>query len=98
MAIKELLKSDCNVQLVINAADLREFSMGLINDTRELIKQEKNAEDERYLSVDEAAKELGVTRSTLWRWEKQEYLLPVKFGCKVRYKESDIKEIQEGKR
>ncbi len=38
----------------------------------------------------EAAKMLNVTASTLWRWAKEGYLVPVKIGSKVFYRATDI--------
>lgn len=41
---------------------------------------------------------LNVSKSTLWRWEKSGYLVPINVGGQCRYKTSDINEILEGKR
>ncbi len=51
---------------------------------------------ERYLTADETAEMLGVTRVTLWNWEKKNMLPTYKIGRQVRYKLSDITAFMEG--
>ena len=51
---------------------------------------------ETYLTVDEAALRLGVSRSTLWRWDKEGYLKKIKRGKKITYRQSDIERIING--
>ena len=43
-----------------------------------------------YLSIDEAAAELGVHRATLRRWELAGRLVPVRIGGVVRYRATDV--------
>ena len=52
---------------------------------------------ERYLTIAKAAEMLGVTKTTLWRWEKEVFLLPVRTGTKVRYRKRDIIRVMEGR-
>ena len=51
---------------------------------------------ETYLTVDEAALRLGVSRSTLWRWDKEGYLTKIKRGKKNTYRLSDVERIING--
>ncbi|MCH5226577.1 MAG: helix-turn-helix domain-containing protein [Muribaculaceae bacterium] len=51
---------------------------------------------ETYLTVDEAASRLGVSRSTLWRWDKEGYLTKIKRGKKNTYRLSDVERIING--
>lgn len=95
MNIVSILNTDANVQLVINASDLREYSLSLIDDV--LSKKEEREPEEHYLTTNAAAKRLDVDISTLWRYAKCDYLVPIKVGGKKRYRESDIKRIEEGK-
>ena len=53
-------------------------------------KQDKKSEEE-LLTINEVVKKYNVSRSTLQRWEKLEYLLPVRLGKKVLYRTEDIK-------
>lgn len=55
-------------------------------------------EKERFLSIKQAATRLGVDKSTLWRWDRSHYLVPTRVGKSVRYRESDIIAIEEGRR
>lgn len=55
---------------------------------------EKQAEsEEKFISVKEAAYLLDVDRSTLWHWEKRNFLLPVRIGRKVLYRMADITKL-----
>ena len=60
---------------------------------RELEQIITDSNTETYLSPDQVAKILDVDKSTLWRWQKQNYLMPVEVGGKRRYQMSDIKKI-----
>ena len=83
MTVKELLNEGSNVQLIINASDLKVFSDTLINEAVERFAKPK---EETYITAEQATRILHVQRNTLWRWEKENYLVPVRFGTKVRYK------------
>lgn len=39
---------------------------------------------------------LDVSSTTLWRWKKMGYLLPITVGTNDRYRMSDIRRIMEG--
>lgn len=94
MTINELLKTGSNVQLVINALDLREAFL----QWNEELKQAKPAEtkEESYLSAQETADKLGVDVSTLWRWDRSGYLKKVRVGRKVYYRRGDVIKLMEG--
>ena len=92
MNIENILSSGNNVQIVLSALDLKEFALSIIAEVKA---SEQPKKEETYHSVEATAKMLGVDKSTLWRWEKQGYLVPVRVGRKPRYKESDIKSCLE---
>lgn len=92
MSINELIKSGANVQLVVNALDLKE---AFLQWCEENIKEE-NSKEEVYLTPNEAAERLCVTKTTLWRWNKSGYLHSFKRGNKAYYRMSDIKKLMEG--
>lgn len=98
MDLQNLLKNgNGNVNLTISGEELKVFANYLIDQTR--IKLEQAVADEqaeKYLSIKSAAKFLDVDQSTLFRWRKVGYLLPVEVGGKRRYKMSDLKKILEG--
>jgi predicted site-specific integrase-resolvase len=56
-----------------------------------LEQQITDANTEAYPSSDQVAKILDVDKSTLRRWRKQGYLIPIKVGGKRRYRMSDVK-------
>lgn len=41
---------------------------------------------------------LGVDSSTLWRWAKSGYLVPVEYGGQHRYRVADVQQILKGGR
>lgn len=93
MSIQEILKTGVNVQLVINALDLKEAFLQWSEEMRQPVSEEK---EETYLSARETADKLGVDVSTLWRWDKSGYLKKIKVGNKIRYSESDVLKLMEG--
>lgn len=88
MNIKDLLSEGANVAIIVTPTDLKEFALLLIEETLSAKNQE--TEPDTYLTPDEVANELGVSKNTLWRWDKIGYLSPVKVGRKPLYKRSDI--------
>ena len=64
---------------------------------KELEQQITDANTETYPSTDRVAEILDVDKSTLWRWKKNGYLVPIEIGGKRRYKMSDVKRILNGR-
>lgn len=91
MDISLILKNVANVQLVVNALDLKEAFLKWDEETR----QKNPAPPEKYLTANETAKRLGVHLSTLWRWDRDGHLKKSRLGGKVFYKESDIEKLME---
>lgn len=61
--------------------------------------KKKEAEADQLIKPSEAAEQLGVNLTTLWRWHNEGYLVKVYVGNKPRYKQSDIDRIlQKGGR
>ena len=89
---KDLTKA--KVQYVLDKDDLENVLRGIIDET---ITENNSKKSERYLTIAKAAEMLGVTKTTLWRWEKEDFLLPVRTGTKIRYRESDIIRVMEGR-
>lgn len=61
----------------------------------ETLKREKSRENV-LISAKEASERLGVTLSTLWRWEKLRYLVPIKVGKRNNYRLGDILAMEKG--
>ena len=94
MSIKELINTDSNVMLVMNAADLREFALTLMEERENSSKLATRSG--KYLTIAETVEKYGISKPTLWRWSKDGYLPKVKLGGKCFYRESDIIKLMEG--
>jgi hypothetical protein len=93
MDIVELMKQG-NINVTISLNELKEVLKEMFNDFKGELKTELKiaspANDEKYLTLKEASEMLKVDKTTLWRWEKINYLLPVRVGNHPKYKKSDI--------
>jgi hypothetical protein len=92
MELHTLLQNQ-NVTISITGEQLAEFASQLLNGAREIY--ETKQDPEQYITRKQAAQMLDVDLSSLWRWDKQEYLQPVSIGGKRRYKLSDINRLLE---
>ncbi len=75
------------IQYVIGKDDLREIIIEIIEER--LSKQK----EDHLLPTKKVSEMLGVTESTLWRWDKMGYLKKVSIGRRVFYRSSDIEKI-----
>lgn len=85
MNINEIINTNPNIQLVVTAADLKEFALELLAE-----REKSSNQSDKYLTIPETAKKYGVSESTLYRWSRLDYLPKVKLGGKSFYRESDI--------
>jgi hypothetical protein len=86
-----------SINLTVTAGELLEMVEYCVQTTRREMEQLiTDANTETYPSPDQVAKILDVDKSTLWRWRKQGYLIPIEVGGKRRYRMSDIKKILGG--
>lgn len=94
MNIQELLKTDADFTVSIGIKDLRVWHSEVIEDTRrkleEVVLSDKT---ETYHSPNQVSEMLGVDLTTLWRWAKKGYLVPIEVGGKRKYRMSDLKAI-----
>ena len=95
MNIQALLESGANVAVTVTPLDLKEFALFLISQVKS--NESENSRTDIYLTPDEVATMIGVSKNTLWRWEKDGYLTPFKIGRKIRYKQSDVTTLIIGK-
>ena len=91
------LNSDDNVCFTISAKELRMFMQEIV---RQEINKDKAAEAQRSdvpMTQKEVCEYLGVSKSTLWRWEKIGYLIPsTRMGSRPMYRKSDVEKIKKG--
>ena len=85
MSIKEIIDTNPNIQLVISAADLKEFALELLAE-----REKASTQPEKCLTIAETARKYGISESTLYRWSRIGYLPKIKLGGKSFYRESDI--------
>jgi len=97
MNIRELIGSGQNITVAVSAADLAEFAESLLRESRaaaEAVAARRDGTD-REISRQEAARQLGRTPMTLWRWERVGYLVPVaRVGGYPIYLQSQIDKIK----
>ena len=91
MSIKNIIDQGRNVQIVVNAADLKELILEWINEKDSQIQAAK--EEDQYLSPNETVTILKISKPTLWRWEKHDFLVPVKIGGKKYFRKSDVDKL-----
>ena len=98
MAISEILSSGANVSVTISADDLRVF---LAEVAQEVMNKEKAAQaaknDVEMLNQAQVCSYLGVSKATVWRWEKKGYLRPsTRMGSRPMYLKSEIEKLKKG--
>ena len=99
MVLEDLLQSGAAISVTVKIEDLKEFAQFIIEDTRKKFEQAIiDGMVEQYVEPKEISQILGVSITTLWRWAKRGYLVPVEIGGKRRYKMSEIKTILNGSR
>jgi len=98
-AIIDLLQStNTNFNLTIQKSDLIDFANLLISRTKSELEADITAQKaESFLTRAETCEFLKVDQSTLFRWMKREYLMPVEVGGKRLYKLSDLKRMLNGR-
>ena len=98
MAIQDLLNNGANVSITVTADDLRVF---LTEVAQEVVNKEKAAEaaknDVEMLNQAQVCSYLGVSKATVWRWEKIGYLRPsTRMGSRPMYNKTDVERIKKG--
>ena len=91
MNLYDLLNENSALNVTINAGQLLEVVDYAILKTKSVF--ESKQEPEQYLTRKQAAKTLNVDLSTLWRWNKENYLCAVEVGGKRLYKLSDVNKL-----
>lgn len=82
-------------QYVVGKDDLEEIINNIVDARMQRFyeNKKKEAKADQLIKPKEAAEQLGVNLSTLWRWHNEGYLKKVYVGDKPRYKQSDIDRI-----
>ena len=94
MNIYELVKQCPDLNLTVKAGELLEMVEYCVQSTRKSLEQQiTDSNTETYPSIEQVSRILGVDKSTLWRWGKLNYLVPISIGGKRRYRMSDVKKL-----
>ena len=98
MAIQDLLNNGANVSITVTADDLRVFFAEV---AQQVINQEKAAQaaknDVEMLNQAQVCSYLGVSKATVWRWEKIGYLRPsTRMGSRPMYLKTEVERIKKG--
>ena len=96
MSVSNLLNSPTKSRTVIELSidDLRSVVGDVLREERQKAAEEaRKGNTPDILSRREVCKLLNVGFSTLWRWEKIGYLIPVKAGRKVHYLKTDVDKL-----
>ena len=93
-----LLNTDDNVCFTISAKELRMFLQEIV---RQEIDKDKEIEaaknDVEMLNQAQVCSYLGVSKATVWRWEKIGYLRPsTRMGSRPMYNKTDVERIKKG--
>ena len=92
--VEESLQTKQFIQYQLNKEDLETVLTKLVE---RIIERYEVAKREPKLTIKQVSQRLSVDPSTLWRWERDGYLIPTRLGRKVLYNESDIAAIEEGR-
>jgi predicted DNA-binding transcriptional regulator AlpA len=94
MNLTDLITSRANVTISITAGELATFANDLVEKTRRSLEVSiAEEQSEVFYSKDQVCRILSINPSTLWNWDKRDYLKPIKVGGMNRYKKSDIDKI-----
>ena len=93
----KIAKEYPGLKVEISIGDLMEANMLLIAEVkRELEQTIADEKAETYLSREKVMKILDISSSTLWRWQRTNYIVPIMVGSKRRYRRSDVNRILGG--
>lgn len=87
--VSALQRGNNVIKIELSLDDLHSFADHLVEKTINKAKEELNNED-ALLTKKEVMDTLGISDTTIWHWNKNHYLHPIKIGRKVMYKKSDI--------
>ena len=91
----DTLLSNPSINYTLNKEDLESVLQGIVDAAIE--NHFKKPKEDRLLTIAQVVSLLGVTKPTLWRWDKENYLKKIMVGGKPRYKESEVNAILEGR-
>lgn len=99
MELAKILNENENVMLVVSGKDLKEFANTIAHRFVSYMEIEPVSEpdNEKLYTASEVGEMLHVTSTTLYRWDKANYLKPTRIGGKRFYRGEDIKKLSNTK-
>lgn len=102
--IKALTDDNGSSLFLVSAAQLKEFALFIVEETKTMHSQSLSdqdshdgqsmeTQDKELMTADEVCVALKVSQTTLWRWSKTGYLMPVKVGGQRRYSVNDVRRL-----
>lgn len=93
MDIREIIRNSSSSQqlLIVSVQDLKKAFLEWDEEIKANI---RSTPDDKLVPLKEVAEVLKVNRTTLYHWSKKGYLIPIKIGRKVFYRQNDINAIR----
>jgi hypothetical protein len=88
MEIQELITQGANITISVTAQELATFAKKIVAETLA-----ETREKQREILIPRQKLLEKISATTLWTWEKREFLKPVRRGARVYYKKSDLDAI-----
>lgn len=88
MDLQELISHGANVTVSVTAQELAAFAKKIVAETLA-----ETREKQREILIPRQKLLEKISATTLWTWEKREFLTPVRRGARVYYKKSDLDAI-----
>lgn len=85
--------------IYVTPTDLKEFALAVVEELRATKAQQEHIEEEtdELLTQTQAAEYLGVSKPTLWRWQKEKYLVPTsRIGMRPMYSKAALDKMMLG--
>lgn len=92
--MSDLLSTNEHTLLLCTVPELEEAFRNVLSS---FLTEREEKKKEALLTRKAVSERLNVDNSTLWRWDKANYLKPIRVGKAVYYKESDVIDIEEGR-
>ena len=77
------IMSQPNITVAVTPTDLQEFAQTIIERTFCEVSKNKEQKSEQYLTPNETAAMLSVSKNSLWRWNKVGVPVPCRSGAQV---------------
>ena len=91
----EVAKQFPDMSITVRLEDLMEANRSLLAELleQESLEREKRSKEETCLTRDQVMDMLNISPTTLWRWMKQKYLVPIEIGAKRLYLRSEVERL-----